>query len=343
MTDRTNAVYVQTNDAAKNEVVAFSRSSDGRLDLLGRYETGGRGTGEPHLPSQSSVVLSGDGNWLLVANAGSDEISLLAIERDGLRLSDRVGSGGTTPTSIAVHGSLVYVLNNETPNVSGFRIEDGKLASLDGSARRLSSDDADPAQIAFSRDGETLVVTERGTNRISAYSVDERGYADGPSTIPSSGATPYGFDFTERGALIVTEAFGGEVGAAAASSYTIAAPARLKPVSGSVADTRSEVCWAVVTRDGRFVYVTNFGDGTISSYSVGGDGSIQLVEAVAGATRLGEPGIRDEAITADGRYLYAIDADAQKVHGWEVEADGRLAAIGAFEGVPATVAGLAAS
>jgi 6-phosphogluconolactonase len=343
MTDRMNAVYVQTNDAAKNELVAFGRSSDGQLALLGRFGTGGRGTGEPHLPSQSSVVLSSDGNWLLVANAGSDEVSLFAIEQDGLRLSDRVSSGGKTPTSIAANGSLVYVLNNETPNISGFRIAAGKLASLEGSARGLSSDDADPAQIAFSRDGNTLVVTERGTNRISAFAVDERGYADGPNTIPSSGATPYGFDFTDDGALIVTEAFGGEVGAAAASSYTLSAPAELKPVSGSVADTRSEVCWAVVTRDGRFVYVTNFGDGTISSYSVGGDGSIQLVEAVAGTTRLGEPGIRDEAITADGRYLYAIDADAQKVHGWEVAPDGQLSAIGAFEGVPETVAGLAAS
>ena len=49
-------VYVQTNDAEKNEVVAFGRSGDGRLDPLGRYETGGRGTGEPHLASQSSIV-----------------------------------------------------------------------------------------------------------------------------------------------------------------------------------------------------------------------------------------------------------------------------------------------
>ena len=39
--------------------------------------------------------------------------------------------------------------------------------------------------------------------------VDDRGYADGPVTIASSGATPYGFDFTHGGALVVTEAFGG--------------------------------------------------------------------------------------------------------------------------------------
>jgi 6-phosphogluconolactonase (cycloisomerase 2 family) len=114
-------------------------------------------------------------------------------------------------------------------------------------------------------------------------------------------------------------------------------------VSDSVGDTRSEVCWAAATRDGRFVYVTNFGDGTISSYSVAADGSLTLLEPVAASTRLGEPGIRDEALTADGSFLYAIDADAQRVHGWKVGDDGRLEPVGSYDGLPTTVAGLAAS
>jgi hypothetical protein len=41
------AVYVQTNDATANEVIAFSRTQDGALAPLGRYSTGGRGTGSP--------------------------------------------------------------------------------------------------------------------------------------------------------------------------------------------------------------------------------------------------------------------------------------------------------
>ena len=337
------AVYVQTNDATENEVVAFGRREDGQLAPLGRFPTGGRGTGEPHLPSQSSIVLSDDGAQLLVVNAGSDELSLFSVGDGGLLLSDRVASGGATPTSVAIHGDLVYVLNNGTPNIAGFKIDNGRLVELEGSARPLSADNADPAQVSFSLDGRTLVVTERGTDSISAYAIDERGHASGPTTIKSSGKTPYGFDFTPDGAMIVTEAFGGALGAAAASSYSLTDPGRLAPVSGSVGDTRSEVCWAAVTKDGRFAYVTNFGDGTISSYEIARDGRLALRDAVAGSTRLGEKGIRDEAISRDGRYLYAIDADAQKVFGWTVGSDGALASIGAFEGVPQTVAGLAAS
>src|SRR5207237_8686761 len=83
------AIYLQTNDAEKNEVVAFRRGPGGELEKLGTYETGGRGSGKPHLPSQSSIVVSGDGRSVLVANAGSGDVSLFAVEADGLRLADR--------------------------------------------------------------------------------------------------------------------------------------------------------------------------------------------------------------------------------------------------------------
>src|ERR1700745_161956 len=337
------AVYVQTNDATANEVVAFSRTGDGALAPLGRYPTGGRGAGLPHLVSAGSVVRSGEGRWLVVVNAGSDELSVFAVQPDGLRLADRAGSGGSKPTSVAVSGALVYVLNNGTPGISGFRLADGKLTAIPDSARPLSSADADPAQVSFTADGTVLIVTERGTDTISSYVIDASGCAQGPATIPSSGQTPYGFGLTADGSLIVSEAFGGATGAAATSSYAVSGDGELTMVSGSVGDTRSEVCWVVLTKDDRFAYVTNFGDGTVSSYEITADRSLRLREPVAGSTRQGEKGIRDEAISGDGRYLYAIDPDAQKLFGWAVGRGGKLTPAGEFGGVPDTVAGLAAS
>jgi len=200
-----------------------------------------------------------------VVNAGSDELSLFAVQPDGLRLADRAGSGGSKPTSVAVSGTLVYVLNNGTPSISGFRLADGKLTAIPESARKLSSADADPAQVSFTTDGRVLIVTERGTDTISSYLIDESGYAQGPATITSSGQTPYGFGLTADGSLIVSEAFGGTTGAAAASSYAVSGAGELTMVSGSVSDTRSEVCWVALSKDDRFAYVTNFGDGTVSS------------------------------------------------------------------------------
>jgi 6-phosphogluconolactonase len=325
-----NAVYLQTNDADQNEVVAFRRDADGTLSPLGSYATGGRGTGKPHLASQSSIVVSGD--RLLVVNAGSDDVSLFAIAPDGLALLDRVASGGSMPTSVAVHRSNVFVLNaGGDSNVTGFTLGDTELKSS-GDTRALPG--ADPAQIGFTPDGWSLIVTDRATDALLELPV-----AGGePVRHPSSGATPYGFDFTRNGTLVVTEAFGGTVGAAATSSYA----AGLEPVSKSVANTRSEVCWAAVTKDGRYAFVTNFGDGSISSYAIGADGSLELVDAVAGSTVLGEKGVRDEALSADGRFLYTLDADARKVFAFAVRDDGRLDPVGDFDGLPATAAGLAA-
>src|SRR5437763_9205040 len=140
-------VYVQTNDAERNEVVVFGRGADGTLQRLSGYPTGGKGSGEPHLPSQSSVVL--DGDRLFVTNAGSDDLTVFATAGEELALVDRVPSGGSTPRSVAVHGECVYVLNTGgEPNVA--RLGAAAVALPGGS---------DPAQVAFTPDGRTLLVT----------------------------------------------------------------------------------------------------------------------------------------------------------------------------------------
>jgi 6-phosphogluconolactonase len=338
---QTGFVYVQTNDAQLNEVVVYRRGGDGRLERLGSYLTGGKGTGKPHLPSQASVVLA-DGR-LFVANAGSDDVTVFAVEGDVLRALDRVPSGGATPTSVAVHGEWVYILNAmDAANVTGFALREGRLAALASSTRPLG-EGSDPAQVAFSPDGRRLVVTDRAADSIHAFAVGDDGLLVGHATHPSSGMTPYGFDFAPDGTLVVTEAAGAQVGKASASSYRLDGGRELVPLSAAVPNTRSEVCWALVGAGGRIAFVTNFGDGTISTYELAADGTIRLRDAVAATTVEGGPGIRDEAISSDGRFLYALHADAREVFAWEVGEDGTLVALGSANGLPATAAGLAAS
>ena len=239
-----------------------------------------------------------------------------------------------------MHGDRVYVLNTGgEPNIAGFVLHGDRLVRVKGSSRNAGTD---PAQVAFSPDGRTLLVTDRA-DKIHAFAVDAEGRMQDPITHQSFGATPYGFDLRADGVLVVTEASGAQPGKASASSYKLGEPAQLAPVSGAVASTRSEVCWAVISKDGRTVFVTNFGDGTISTYAIGNDGSIELREAVAATTVDGTPGIRDEALSSDGEYLYALHADTGRVFGWKVGAGGELAAVGSANGLPLTAAGLAAS
>jgi 6-phosphogluconolactonase (cycloisomerase 2 family) len=334
------AVYVQTNEPDSNRVIAFRRDSEGALADLTAYPTGGAGDGVPHLTSQGSVILTGDGRRLLVTNAGSDDVSVFAVADDGLELIQTVPTGGKAPKSIAEHGGLIYVLNTGGPSLTGFRAGPGGLEPLLDSERTLS--DADPAQVGFGPDGSALVVTQRGTNSIVTFSVGADGQLGAPAEHPSSGPTPYGFAFTSRGTLVVTEAFGAETSKAAASSY-VTENGSISAVTRSVGNGRSEICWAVVSKDDRFAFTTNFADGAVSRYAIHADGSITLDDAVAATAVEGETGLRDEDLTADGNFLYAIDADAQRIFGWAVGDDGSLSPVGSWEGVPATVAGLAAS
>lgn len=335
-----SSVFVQTNELDSNHVIAFRREPSGTLTTLGHYPTGGAGSGSRHLPSQGSVVLSGDGNSLLVANAGSGDISAFAVAEDGLSLTQTITTGDA-PRSIAEHAGLVYVLNTGTPSLAGFRLDTNGLTELAGSRRELTAS-ADPAQIGFSPDGLSIVVTQRGTNSIVVFAVDESGLVTDPREIPSSGPTPYGFAFGVGGSLVVTEAFGAQIGKAAASSYVLDG-AVATAVSRSVGNGRSEICWAVASGDGRYVFTTNFGDGAVSRYAIDHNGAIELEDAVAATAIGGQKGLRDEDISPDGRFLYAIDADARRIFGWAVGVAGSLEPIGSWDGLPATVAGLAAS
>ncbi len=349
----TGAVYVQTNDARANEVVVFRRVANGKLSSVRSFATGGRGSGIPRLGSQGPVILSEDGERLFVANVGSSEISVFAVTNPGLTLVDKVASGGTAPYSLTLRGSLLYALNNGSraagspANITAFTVSAaGRLTPLLGSTRPLSTAYPEPAQVSFSPDGGSLVVTEKATSIIDTYTVGSDGRASGPTAHPSNGETPFGFAFRQDGIFVVTEAHNAAPLAASASSYRLTGGFTV--ISPSVRNGETDVCWTVITRDGRYAYITNFGSGTVSSYTIGANGGISLLEAVAARTARAE-GPRDHDLSRDGEYLYVLDvgfanAASQAVNAFRVEADGRLTRIGAYplpRFYPA-VAGLAA-
>lgn len=276
----------------------------------------------------------------MATNAASDDLSIFAIANGGLELLAAIPTG-SAPKSVAERDGLVYVLNTGAPGLAGFRIADGGVVPVAGSERVIAAN-ADPAQVSFTPDGSTIVVTERGTDAIETFAVGADGTLGEARSFASSGPTPYGFAITSGGTLIVTEAFRAEKGAAAASSYRIHGGA-VAPITASLGNGRSEICWAVITPDDRYAFTTNFADGAVSRYAIGADGSLALEDATAGLTEDGRAGLRDEVLTPDGAFLYAIDADAGRIFGWAVSAEGSLAPIGSWGALPMTVAGLAAS
>jgi 6-phosphogluconolactonase len=205
----------------KNAILIFDRLADGRLVRAGGVRTGGAGTGAG-LGNQGGLVLSGNEKWLLGVNAGSHSISILEVHPKGLRLVEVRSSGGIRPVSVTEHRGLVYVLNAGSDNIAGFTLgRDGRLRPLDGSERPLSGVATDPAQIAFTPDGDVLVVTEKATHKIVTFEIGRGGLPGTARVQNSSGPTPFGFAFGKRDQLFVSEAFGGAVNASATSSYVI--------------------------------------------------------------------------------------------------------------------------
>ena len=238
---------------------------------------------------------------------------------------------------------MVYVLNaGGKGNIRGFVLDrDDNLRPLPNSRRPLSSSSADAAQVAFSPDGGLLVVTEKATSVIGTYAVGADGRATGPNAQPSAGATPFGFAFSRKGTLVVSEAFGGGPDASALSSYRASPVGALTAISPSVGTTETAACWVVITGDGRFAYTSNTGSGTISGYRLSRAGELGLLDpdGVTGTTMAGPI---DLALTRNDRFLYSLDSGGGAISAFRVKADGSLAPLAGASGLPAGANGLAA-
>ena len=334
------AVYSQTNAVAGNAVAAFDRAADGRLTPAGSYATGGLGTGAG-LGSQGAVTL--DDHLLLAVNAGSDQVSVFRVGRRGLRLADVEPSGGDQPISVTVHHGLVYVLNaGGTGNVTGFRLtRRGDLIPLAASTRPLSSGAAGPAQVQFSPDGDTVVVTEKATGVIDGFPVRRDGRLGTAVLNPSAGQTPFGFAFDRRGRLFVSEAFGGAAGQSAVSSYGVTRAGALGVVTPSAATLQTAACWVAVTGSGRYVYTGNTGSNSITGYATTRKGAITRLDP-DGVTATTGRSTTDLALSRGSRYLYAHNAIDGSLSGFRVNADGSLTPAGTTTGLPTSAVGLAA-
>jgi 6-phosphogluconolactonase len=334
-----DAVYTSTNSASGNRVLALDHSGSGALSPAGSFATGGTGTGSG-LGSQGALALGGGGRFLYVVNAGSDSISAFSVRPHGLRLTDLASSGGDQPISLTVRRGLLYVLNAGSGTITGFtRAHNGDLTPLAGSTEPIGG--SGPAQVEFSNDGGELVVTNKDTNTIDTFAVGSDGTPGPAQSQPSEGDTPFGFDFDKRGHLIVSEAFGGAAGASAVSSYSLDSSGLLTTISASVPDNEAAACWIAVTKNGRFAYTTNTGSGSISSYALGHDGSLGLLEQIAANTGTGSAPT-DMAQTSSSRVLFALLPGTGQLAAYRVAGDGGLTPVDQVGGVPGSSSGLAA-
>ncbi len=335
------AVFIMNNATTGNNILAYSRATDGQLTSAGSFATGGTGTGGG-LGNQGALVR--EGSRLFACNAGSNQITVFDINGSSLMQTSIASSEGTKPVSITVHENLVYVLNaGGTGNISGFSIDgNGQLTHLVGSDQPLSSATAGAAQIEFNNSGSQLVVTEKATNIIDTYSVDVNGLAGTGTAHPSIGNTPFGFAFAHNNTLIVSDAFGGAPGQSALSSYTLSNSGNLNLVTGPVGNTQTAACWVVVTNDGKFCYTTNTASSNISGYSISNSGALTVLDA-NGITAVTGGADIDVSLSNNSKYLYSLNSAGHSISMFSININGGLTFIGEITGLPVGANGMSAN
>lgn len=381
-------VYTATNDPAGNHVIVFTQNKDGSLTQRQTVATGG--TGSPAQPpfsfpivdSSGSINVSEDGQVVFVVNDGDNTISSFRVDNGILDLVSHVSSGGNLPVSLTSSGHVLYAVNERSSNIYGFQFNGhGELQPLEGQApggRPLST--AFPttvaAQISFTPDGQQLVVTERGlpshTGVIDTFDVGQHHLA-GPARkntgVGFVEPNPFGFDFDNKGHLLVSNA--GYVAApgdgpppipqvfdptqfiGSATSYDVSKKGALGRIGDTLSGGRA-ACWLVVSKNGKYAFVTNTlsdtvadiftGKGGVTSYAVGRDGSLTYLSQVD--TSPGNPG--DEAISQNGKYLYVIvptvfGPDTSHIETYAIGNNGSLTLVASTDPLPATVSGLGAA
>jgi len=334
------AVFVMTNSAERNEILAYTRNADGTLSEAGHFSTGGRGSGgntDP-LASQGSLTLTQSHSHLLAVNAGSGDITVFRVHGANLDFSDREPSGGAEPVAVAQFGDLVYVLNAAAnSSVVGFHLHDGALTPIDNSLRYLTGNVVGPASIAFSPNGQFLAVTEKASNKIDVFPVQSNGTLGAIVTAPSVGPGLFSLAFAPNGTVITTETGApGTPNDSATSSYTINSDGTLSVVSASLPTLGGANCWNEVTPDGRFVYFSNAGSANIAGFSIASNGALTaLTGTIVGSNPAGATNV-DLAISKDGKYLYSLNSGNGTVGIFAIQHDGTLKSVAPASGLTAT-------
>jgi len=328
-------VYTITNDAQRNAVAVYQRGADGALiPVAGSpFPTGGKGLAGGDIDEQGAIRVHAE--FLLAVNPGSDSISVFRKGEEGNLTAVSASpfpSNGSAPLSVTIHGDLVYVANQAPafdnpsgpPNITGFRLgKDGKLSPMDGSTVVFPAGHG-PAQVEFSPDGQTLVVTagfqDEATSRVHSYRVQADGTlkeAPGSPLQLKGTSGDVGFSWDPQGRRIYVSNFRGS----AVTVFDVdGRTGGLKQLGEAHGDQEKAACWTAISADGKTLYVANFVSNTISVFDVQADGGLKLLGTArrhAGT----DPDTKDLAISGDGKFLYAIGSGKREIAAFRIGAD----------------------
>jgi 6-phosphogluconolactonase (cycloisomerase 2 family) len=317
--------FLFITNAGDNSVSSFAVSEDGELTLVDTKRTGNATSG-----GAKSLAYAPSSRTLYVLHTvGPDHLRLLSVDGEG-KLAPRPekysvntmdwNNRGPTMAVVSPDGKFLFV-GTTFDELPSRKNPDGSLIlwipHKDGALHIIASNAPDP-------DG------------IVVFPVGKDGALGEASFYDAKGASPFYIAFLHNrpDTFIIGYAISDGV-----AMGRIDADGKINVISPLVkidtsAGLPSELCWLAVSPDDRFVYSTNFGYSTVSSYridanvlsiakdpaspKVPGDGTYRAIDGVVSS------GPSDSWLSPDGAYLYQIYGNASKLVGYAIRTDGSL-------------------
>lgn len=343
-----NLLYTQTNEPA-NTVLQYTRAANGTLVRAASVATGGMGTngirlngtpGPNTLGSQFSLVTMPADRLLVAANGGDNSISVFTLDAatGAPVLKKNTRTQGLRPNSLAVAGKVVYAsFLGGSLQLGAYRLaDDGSLAQLGlynvAQMGGLNPAMVAPTQLLVSPDQRFVMVsTGTASNAVLSFPINADGTLGNPVANTTQFATPFAGQFvktTGGGTVYLSTGISG----VSLTSYTMSSTGVLTQASQAAANGVGAPCWLSVTPNGRLAYVGN-GSGSISSYMIGADGTLTLLQSIAAMEPSVLAGVNsvagDSWVSPDGKYLYSTYLGADKIVSYAIDAgNGALTKVG---------------
>jgi len=270
-----------------------------------------------------------------VANALDNSVSAYAVDiaTGRIKYTGKVATG-LNPVSVTVDtsGKYAYVANSGDGTVSQYKIEtDGQLTSLGPNV----SSGPGPQSVTVDPSGRYAYVANSGDGTVSQYKIESDGQLTSLGPNVSSGPGPQSVTVDPSGRYAYVANYDND----SLSAYTISSGVLTQidadlTIPG-IQDFSSGHFPASVTVDplGKYAYVTNSGDDTVSQYKIEAGGRLKAMNPATVMAGLGPWSI---TVDLSGRYAYVANLVSGTVSQYTIDpSNGSLSANSVADAIPA--------
>ncbi len=232
-----------------------------------------------------SMVMDSSGKFVLVANQGSNSVSVFSVDGGTGLLTEITGSPFATaagPSGLAMTGTTLFVANQGAGTVSVYTIDpaSGSLTQATGSPFAAGTH---PTALDVDPSGKFLYVADQATNSVLAFAIAGSSLSAISGSPIAAGTAPVSVRVVGSSVYVANSGSGN------VSAYSIGGSGALTAISGSPFSAGTNPVYIASGSSGGLVFVANQGSNNISVFQVGSGGALTAVDGSPFATVVGNP------------------------------------------------------